>query len=172
MIVSDPAMLTAFEAILAVGPQLPPKEVANLVTGDYGRAAKEIDLRTPAGLVGLSEPGELADLLRRILDGKLSRANAKEVLAEHIAKGSSVASIVDARGFRQISDVSALAATVDEVLAANPAAVADYRAGKPQAIRFLIGQVMKATRGQANAAVVQATLRERLDAADPHGGHA
>ena len=170
VIVSDPAMLTAFEAILAVAPQLPPKEVANLVTGDYGRAAKEIDLRTPAGLVGLSEPGELADLLRRILDGKLSRANAKEVLAEHIAKGSSVASIVDARGFRQISDVSALAATVDEVLAANPAAVADYRAGKPQAIRFLVGQVMKATRGQANAAVVQATLRERLDAADP--GHA
>ena len=56
------------------------------------------------------------------------------------------------------------AAAVDEVLAANPAAVADYRAGKEQAIGFLVGQVMKATRGQANAALVQAAVRERLDA--------
>ena len=58
---------------------------------------------------------------------------------------------------------------VDEVLAANPAAVADYRAGKAQAVGFLVGQVMKATRGQANAALVQAAVRERLDA-DREGG--
>ena len=55
-----------------------------------------------------------------------------------------------------------MARLVDEVVAANPAAVADYRAGKAQAVGFLVGQVMKATRGQANAALVQATLRERL----------
>ena len=70
-----------------------------------------------------------------------------------------------ARGFRQISDAGALAAVVDEVIAANPAAVADYRAGKPQAIGFLVGQVMKATRGQANAAMVQAASARGLDAA-------
>ena len=58
-------------------------------------------------------------------------------------------------GFRQISDAGALGAAVDDVLAANPAAVADYRAGKAQAVGFLVGQVMKATRGQANAALVQ-----------------
>ena len=51
----------------------------------------------------------------------------------------------------------------EKVLSANPAAVGDYRAGKPQAVGFLVGQVMKATRGQANAGVVQAALRERLD---------
>ena len=55
------------------------------------------------------------------------------------------------------------AAAVDAALAANPAAVADYRAGKDQAVGFLVGQVMKATRGQANAALVQAAVRERLD---------
>ena len=55
---------------------------------------------------------------------------------------------------------------MDEVLAANPAAVADYRAGKVQAVGFLVGQVMKATRGQANAALVQAAVRERLERAE------
>ena len=79
------------------------------------------------------------------------------------------AAIIAARGFRQISDSGALGAAVDAVLAANPAAVADYRAGKAQAIGFLVGQVMKATRGQANAALVQAAVRERLEA-EPRGG--
>ena len=74
--------------------------------------------------------------------------------------------IVDARGFRQISDAAALGATVDEVLAANPAAVADYRAGKVEVVGFLVGQVMKATRGQANAALAQAAVRERLTASE------
>ena len=58
-----------------------------------------------------------------------------------------------------------LGAAVDAAIAANPAAVADYRAGKAQAVGFLVGQVMKATRGQANAAMVQAAIRERLDGA-------
>ena len=62
----------------------------------------------------------------------------------------------------QISDMEALTSIVDEALAANPKAVADYRAGKP-VIGFFVGQVMKATRGQANAAVVQDAVRARLD---------
>jgi len=76
-----------------------------------------------------------------------------------------VDAIVARLGLRQISDSDALGRVVDEVIAANPAAVADVRAGKSQAIGFLVGQVMKATRGQANAAVAQAALRERLEAA-------
>jgi aspartyl-tRNA(Asn)/glutamyl-tRNA(Gln) amidotransferase subunit B len=74
-----------------------------------------------------------------------------------------VASIVEARGFHQISDTGALDTAIEDVLAANPAAVADYRAGRAVAAGFLVGQVMKATRGQANAAMVQKALRERLD---------
>ena len=72
------------------------------------------------------------------------------------------AAIIEDRGFRQISDASALGAVVDEVIAANPGAVADYRAGKAQAIGFLVGQVMKATGGQANAALVKQTVTARL----------
>ncbi|MFI5226453.1 MAG: Asp-tRNA(Asn)/Glu-tRNA(Gln) amidotransferase subunit GatB [Candidatus Limnocylindrales bacterium] len=171
VIVGDPAMLAAFEAIRAVEPGLPSKEVANLVTGDYGRAAKADAARTAHGLVGRAEAGELADLLGRIVRGELSRANGKEVLAAHLETGDAVGAIVDARGFRQISDASALDAVIEEVLTANPGAVADHRAGKP-ALGFLVGQVVKATRGQANAALVQAALRERLGepGSGPRGG--
>jgi len=108
------------------------------------------------------EPGALAEVIRRIEAGDLSGTNAKEVFVAHAADGSSVASIVERLGLRQISDTTALAAIVDEVLAANPKAVEDYRAGKP-VLGFFVGQVMKATRGQANAALVQEAVRERLE---------
>jgi aspartyl-tRNA(Asn)/glutamyl-tRNA(Gln) amidotransferase subunit B len=161
VIVAEPAMTAAFDAILIAGPALPVKEVANLVTGDYGRAAKLETTRTPDGLVGRADGAQMADLLRRVVAGELSRANAKEVLVEHLERGTAVATIVEARGLRQISDVDALGSIIDGVLAANPGAVADHRAGKPS-IGFLVGQVMKASRGQANAALVQEALRARL----------
>ena len=119
-------------------------------------------MRGPDGLVDRATAGELADLLARIAAGSLSRPNAKEVLAEHLETGASVATIVDRRGLRQISDTSALDALIDEVLAANPSAVADVAAGRPQAIGFLVGQVMKASKGQANAALVQTAIRSRV----------
>jgi aspartyl-tRNA(Asn)/glutamyl-tRNA(Gln) amidotransferase subunit B len=105
---------------------------------------------------------QLADLLGRVATGQLSGTNAKEVFAAHASSGEAVAAIVEAKGFRQISDVDALGRVVDEVIAGNPQAVADYRTGKP-VLGFFVGQVMKATRGQANAALVQAAVRERLE---------
>ncbi|MFM2105443.1 MAG: hypothetical protein RL338_475 [Chloroflexota bacterium] len=170
VLVNDPGLGGAFEAIRAADPSLPAKEVANLVTGDYARAANETADRGAGGLVGLAVAGELADLVRRVVAGELSRPNAKELLALHLAEGRSIGALVEERGLRQISDAGALGAVIDEVLAANPAAVADYRAGKPQAAGFLVGQVMKATRGQANAALVQGALRERLEASERGGG--
>ncbi len=164
VIVADPGLASAFEAIRTAGPGLAAKEIANLVTGEYGRAAKEIPERGAAGLVGRAEAAELADLLGRISSGDLSRTNARQVFDEHVSSGASVASIVAARGFHQISDSAALGSAIDAVIAANPAAVADHHAGKP-ALGFLVGQVMKATRGQANAELVGQILRERLDAA-------
>jgi hypothetical protein len=162
VLANDEAMNRAFEAIRAAGPGLPAKEVANLVTGDYGRALKETAARTPEGLAGRADAASLAHVLGEVLAGRLSRPNAKEVVAEHIASGAPAAEIVAARGLAQISDTGALERLVDEVVVANPAALADYRAGKAQAVGFLVGQVMKASRGQANAALVGATLRQRL----------
>ncbi len=157
VIVNDAAATALFEGALAAGTGAPAKLIANWVTGEYLRLAKG-----EAG-VGSVDPAELGALAKLVADGAISGTNAKEVFAEHFASGKPVASIVEARGFRQISDAGALDEAIEAVLVANPAAVADYRAGKGAAAGFLVGQVMKATRGQANATMVQAALRERLD---------
>ena len=73
-----------------------------------------------------------------------------------------MAEIVSERGLRQINDAGALGGAIDKVISANPAAVADYNAGKTVVVKFLVGQVMKETRGQADAVAVQQLLEERL----------
>jgi aspartyl-tRNA(Asn)/glutamyl-tRNA(Gln) amidotransferase subunit B len=158
VLVSDQGAIDLFEATLAADPAVEPKQAANWILGEFLR------LRNTGQASPAIEPTELAAIIRAVADGSISRAQGREVLDEHVASGTDAAAIIAARGFRQISDTATLAAAVEEVLAANPAAVADYRAGKVQAIGFLVGQVMKATRGQANAALVQTAVRERLDA--------
>lgn len=106
---------------------------------------------------------EIAWIVGQVDDGVISHSNGREVLAEHMATGRSAAEIVEARGFHQISDEATLGPIINSVLTANVTAIGDYRAGKSQALGFLVGQVLKATGGQANAAVVQAALRSRLD---------
>ena len=162
MLVNDAAATALFEGALAAGRGVPAKLLANWVTGEYMRLAKGTGSGGD-GSDGSVDPAELAALVKLVADGAISGTNAKEVLAEHYASGTKVAAVVEARGFRQISDAGALGVAVDQVIAANPAAVADYRAGTVAVVGFLVGQVMKATRGQANAAMVQAALRERLD---------
>ena len=159
VLVAAPDATALFEATCAADPGLSPKAVANWVSGEYLRLRKASSDDAPV----VVDPSELAALVRAVEDGAISRAQGKEVLEAHVATGATAAAIVAERGFVQISDAGALAAAVDEVLAANPAAVADYRAGKQQAVGFLVGQVMKATRGQANAAVAKQTVRDRLD---------
>jgi aspartyl-tRNA(Asn)/glutamyl-tRNA(Gln) amidotransferase subunit B len=157
VLVNEAAATSMFEGAMAAGTGVPAKPLANWVTGEYMRLAKG-----EGAAVDRAVPAELAALVKLVADGAISGTNAKQVFAEHFASGAAVAGIVESRGFRQISDAGALGAAVEQVLAANPAAVADYRAGTGAAIGFLVGQVMKATRGQANAAMVQTALRERL----------
>ncbi len=158
VLVADPDATGLFERTAAAAPSLSAKSVANWVTGEYLR------LRKTAGTGITVHPGELAAVIAAVEDGSISRANGREVLEAHVASGDPAAKIIEARGFRQISDVGALGAVVSEVLAANPSAVADYRAGKVQVVAFLVGQVMKATRGQANAAMAGDAVRAALDA--------
>jgi aspartyl-tRNA(Asn)/glutamyl-tRNA(Gln) amidotransferase subunit B len=165
VLVNDAAAAALFEGALAAGAGVPAKLLANWVTGEYMRLAKGGE-GSGGGAAGRVDAAELAALVKLVAGGAISGTNAKEVFGEHFASGAGVASIVKARGFRQISDAGALGAAIDQVLAANPAAVADYRAGKAAAVGFLVGQVMKATRGQANAGMVQTALRERLDKAE------
>jgi aspartyl-tRNA(Asn)/glutamyl-tRNA(Gln) amidotransferase subunit B len=157
VIVGEEAATALFERAAAAAPATDPKTLANWVTGAFLGL-----LRTDAEAAARVEPAELADLVGRVAAGQLSGTNAKEVFAAHAADGATVASIVEARGLHQISDTSALAAVVEDVIAANPKAVEDFRAGKP-VLGFFVGQVMKATRGQANAALVQEAVRARLE---------
>jgi aspartyl-tRNA(Asn)/glutamyl-tRNA(Gln) amidotransferase subunit B len=158
VIVGEPRATELFEGARTAAPDLDPKALANWVTGAFLAL-----LKTEPDAADRIDAGQLADLVGRVGRGELSGTNAKEVFAAHAADGSTVAEVVEARGLRQISDASALGSIVDEVIDANPKAVDDYRAGKP-VLGFFVGQVMKATRGQANAAVVQEAVRERLEA--------
>ncbi len=158
VLVADADAGRLFEATLAAAPGLDAKPVANWVTGDYLR------LRNAAAEPVSVDPAQLARLVALVGEGTINRSSGRDVLDAHAATGEAVDAIVARLGLRQISDAGALGSVVDEVLAANPAAVADFRAGKGQAIGFLIGQVMKATKGQANAAVATAAIRERLGA--------
>jgi aspartyl-tRNA(Asn)/glutamyl-tRNA(Gln) amidotransferase subunit B len=158
VLVGEPDATALFEAVLATGSRsVEPKAAANWVTGPWLALHK-----TDGDAAARVDAIQLADLLERVACGDLSRTNAKEVFAEHASTGASVASIVEAKGFLQISDADELGRIVDEVIGANPKAVEDYRSGKP-VIGFFVGQVMKATRGQANAAIVQDAVREKLD---------
>ena len=158
VLVGEPAATSLFEAVLATGSRsVDAKSAANWVTGSWLALDK-----TDPDAAGRVEPIQLADLIERVACGDLSRTNAKEVFTQHAATGDSVASIVEAKGYLQISDADELAGIVDEIVEANPKAVEDYRSGKP-VTGFFVGQVMKATRGQANAAVVQDAVKTKLD---------
>jgi aspartyl-tRNA(Asn)/glutamyl-tRNA(Gln) amidotransferase subunit B len=108
------------------------------------------------------EPARLAELIKLVDEGIVSQRAAKEVFAEMFDSGRPPGEIVAARGLTQISDDSIIEAAVAEVLAANPKSVADYRAGRQQALGHLVGQVMRLTRGKANPGVVSQLLARKL----------
>ena len=140
-------------------PSLEAKPVANWVTGEYLRLRNATDgpvvvaARGARGDRRARSPPERSRGPRRARSSRRTPRPAR-------ARPRSSPSAASARS----RTAATLTAAVDAAIAANPAAVADYRAGKAQAVGFLVGQVMKATRGQANAALVQAAVRERLDA--------
>jgi aspartyl-tRNA(Asn)/glutamyl-tRNA(Gln) amidotransferase subunit B len=160
VIVADPAMTTAFEAISAAG-AVPAKEVSNFVTGSHAKASKAGGLNAD-GTAGASTPAGIAALLEAIVAGAVSRPVGRDLLDRHIADGSPAADLLATAGPGPISDDGSLLTQIDAVIAANPRAVADYHAGRPVA-GFFVGQVMKATGGAADAARVTALVRQRLD---------
>lgn len=146
-----------FEAACAAYSQ--PKTVANWLMGEVarqlnltGRALPQLPV-TPAGL---------AELLRLIDQGAISGKMAKDVLAEMGRTGKSPQAIIQASGLAQISDTAELEGIVASILDANQGVVSDYRAGKTQALTFLVGQVMKATKGRANPELANQLLRKAL----------
>jgi len=133
-----------FEAVVAAGGSA--KQAANWILGERPTLP----------------PERLAELIGLVASGTINRDQGREVLAEAQASGRTPSEIVRGRGLAQVSDEAELAAVVERVLAENPQPVADYRAGKQQAIGALMARVREATGGSANMTLVNKLLRSRL----------
>ena len=136
-----------------------PKAAANWIMGDVLRECKgdEASLRDLA-----VTPEMLAEMIGLIQDGTISGKIAKKVFQEMVRTGARPGQIVREQDLVQVTDEKALAELVDRVLAEHPEQVAEYRGGKHKVFGFLVGQVMKASRGKANPKAVNALLRQRL----------
>jgi aspartyl-tRNA(Asn)/glutamyl-tRNA(Gln) amidotransferase subunit B len=127
----------------------------------------EVSKRLNAESLGIERspvaPTVLAALIRRIADGTVSSAGARAAFAALWSReGDDVDALIEAKGLRQMSDAGALEALVDQVLAANPKSIDEYRAGKEKALNALVGQVMKASQGKANPAQINELLRKKV----------
>ncbi len=136
-----------------------PKTSANWVMGDLMGMLKAEGKDIAESPVSARHLGEL---VKTIASGELSGKLAKEVFAKMFSTGESASAIVEREGLKQISDTGALETIIDHVIASNPKQVEQYKSGKTTVINFLVGQAMKATRGQANVAVVTEILKQKL----------
>ncbi len=155
VLVAERATAEFFEAV-ARGRDA--KTAAYWVIGDLFGALNKKGLGIEQSPVAADQLGGLIDL---IADGTISGRIAKDVFAEMIETGVDAAAIVEQKGLRQLSDTGAIEAAVDAALAAHPAQVAQY-ATNPKVLGFFVGQVMKATQGKANPALVNELLRKKL----------
>jgi aspartyl-tRNA(Asn)/glutamyl-tRNA(Gln) amidotransferase subunit B len=136
-----------------------PKIAANWVMGDLFGALNRLGVAIDASPVSAEHLGALLDL---IADGTISGRLAKDVFAEMLSSGADPGAIVQAKGLRQLTDSGAIEAAIDAVLAAQADKVAEYRAGRDKLYGFFVGQIMRATQGKANPALVNELLRKRL----------
>jgi aspartyl-tRNA(Asn)/glutamyl-tRNA(Gln) amidotransferase subunit B len=136
------------------------RPIANLLLNDVTACLNANNTTlTNSGLT----PQGIADLARLVSADVISSRQAKEVLALMVASGEAPSDIVEKHGMRQVSDSEALEAVIEEVIAANPNKVAEYRGGKVGLLGFFVGQVMKATRGQGNPRLINEILQKHLD---------
>jgi aspartyl-tRNA(Asn)/glutamyl-tRNA(Gln) amidotransferase subunit B len=137
------------------------KLVSNWVMGEMSR-------RLNAGEVGIENApvsaAQLAAMIGRIADNTISNSAAKQVFDALWTEGREVDAIIEAKGLKQINDTGALEAIIDEVLAANPKNVEEFRAGNSKALNGLVGPIMKASKGKANPAQVNELLLKKLRA--------
>ncbi len=146
-----------FEAVVAAGAD--PKEAANWLMGDFAKQMAQSDVDMKSVPVAAKE---MAELLKLIAAGTISGKIAKQVFPEMWETGKPAAAIVEEKGLVQISDTGALEELAAKVIAANPQSVEDFKAGKKKAVGFLMGQIMKETKGQANPQVVNGILTKKL----------
>ncbi|MGI9238063.1 MAG: Asp-tRNA(Asn)/Glu-tRNA(Gln) amidotransferase subunit GatB [Woeseiaceae bacterium] len=161
----DADLLTASRAIAdfyeaaAKATDAKPQLVANWVIGDLSGALNRDGLDIDQSKVSATA---LAGMLTRVHDNTISGKIAKQVFEAMWDGDGDADAVIDAKGLKQITDSSAIEAAVDAVIAANPGQVAEYKAGKDKLIGFFVGQVMQATKGQANPGQVNQILKDKL----------
>jgi len=144
-----------FEECVKLFPK--PKVVSNWIMSEIMRFLKQEELVT----IKIS-PGGVADLLSEVEKGTLSTSMAKEVLEEMFRTGKGVSQIIEEKGMRQISDHQSIEQMADEVIRENPKAVKDWQKGKTQAAKFLVGQLMRKTKGKANPQIANQVIERKL----------
>jgi aspartyl-tRNA(Asn)/glutamyl-tRNA(Gln) amidotransferase subunit B len=162
----DAAVLTAERAMAefvdeAMGAHPDTKAVSNWLMGDFMRLLKTAELTLEQVKM---RPAQIGEMLQLIEKGTISGKIAKTVFEELFRTGKPPAQIVEEQGLTQISDESALVATIEQVMGEQADVVAKVRAGNEGSFKFLVGQVMRATKGRANPEAVNRILREKIDA--------
>jgi len=161
------AMADYFEGCLSAGGleklTLPEKakSIGNMLLGEVSRIINDGNIDIACFCEKVS-PSKLACLLALNTNGTVSTATMKSVLDEMYNSGKDAAAIIQAKGLSQISDSGEIEKIADAVIAGNPAAVADYRAGKEQSLKFLVGQVMRQSKGRANPNLAGELLKKKL----------
>jgi aspartyl-tRNA(Asn)/glutamyl-tRNA(Gln) amidotransferase subunit B len=158
---TDRATASYFEKVTSALPIGQSKLAANWVLGELAAALNRDEARIDDSRIA---PSAMAALITRIADGSISNKMAREVFTAmwEGEGGGDPDAIIEARGLKQISDTGAIGAMIDEVLAAHPGIVEEYRAGRQKAFNSLVGQVMKAAKGKANPQQVNDLLKEKL----------
>ena len=161
----DAGLLTAsaemadyYEAVAAAVPG-EAKLAANWVMGELSAALNKDNLDIGQSRIGAAQ---FAVLVNRIVDNTISGKIAKEVFEAMWAEGQDADAVIEARGLRQITDTGAIERIIEQIMADNPKQLADYRSGKDKLFGFFVGQVMKATGGKANPALLNDLLKAKL----------
>lgn len=160
ILTSSKKMADFFDASVAEGAK--PKAVSNWLMGDISKILNDKELES-ADIP--FTPAQLAKMIALIDKGTISNSAAKKVLDAMFAEPADPETLVEKLGLAQVSDEGAILQMINDVLAQNPQSVADFKAGKDKAMGFLVGQVMRVSKGKANPQVINKLLKEALDKA-------
>ena len=162
----DARLLTAsremadfFEACVAIASSSNAKLCVNWIIGEVSAQLNRDGLEMAQCPI---TPLQLGGMLKRITDGTISNAGAKEVFRAMWSDGGDADAIIEAKGLKQVSDIGAIEKIVDEIIAANTAQVSEYRNGKEKVFGFFVGLAMKASKGKANPAQLNDVLKRKL----------
>ncbi|MBF0400013.1 MAG: Asp-tRNA(Asn)/Glu-tRNA(Gln) amidotransferase subunit GatB [Magnetococcales bacterium] len=163
VLTASQALADYFEAVARYTAELGhpnPKMAANWVIGELGGRLNKDNLEIQQSPISVQQLGKLVAMIQQgVISGKI----AKEIFETLFTDGGDPQHIVEQKGLQQVTDSAAIEEAVEQVLATYPEDVAQYRAGKGKVLGFLVGQIMKATQGKANPALVNQLLRAKLD---------